>query len=504
MGLKLAQCAAAVLPLLALAALAAPTSAKLVVRVSESGNATVSLVVTCEGAGSFSTYLPRFERWSYTVAGGELLGVEPHPSSYYFYDNVTFAYRAEGGSLSINFTYRFPFAALYSEGRGWFMSPLVGLSPPAGIDVLVEIRNLDTVIAVTVNGAVVTYVREGKELRIPIPAATVASSGGLRVTVDFRPERVKEEVFTEEAGNVSVRLRAPSFYRGLARTIARVVEKALPRLREVFGYRPVSLEFKLFLPSMMDLRALGYVLGEDINAGNEGPVYLNLALVRFKEGYFETTIVHELVHKALGALGVPASAELRWFHEGVAQYASLEICGKIGINVSDLRADLEAAARPYREGLRKPGFVSRWSPAGDEGSYYAASYYIVSSLCGRYGGLDYLKRVAEEIQRRGGVRTNSELVEALSAAAGTDLAPQFRAWGFELADEVIRVPVPRWLAAAAALALLAATAVSLAVILRRQRQPRCPYCYAVVPRGAAYCPYCGHPLISAASSSSWL
>jgi hypothetical protein len=244
----------------------------------------------------------------------------------------------------------------------------------------------------------------------------------------------------------------------------------------------------------MDLSALGYVMGEDINAGGEGPIYLNLALLRFKEGYLETTVVHELVHKALGALGVPANRELRWFHEGVAQYVSVKICEKIGIDVSDAEASLESAARVFGSGLAKPGFVQRWTPSGDEGSYYAASYYVVATLAEERGGLGYIKRVASEIRRRGGVSSNQDLVEALSAAAGEDLAPRFRDWGFEVSETRVAA-VPRLAAALAAAALAAAVAFSLLVILLwRRRGERCPYCYGEVPRGAAYCPYCGYPL----------
>jgi hypothetical protein len=313
------------------------------------------------------------------------------------------------------------------------------------------------------------------------------------LTVDFRPQNPPEETtIAESAGSASVRVKAAPYYRGLASTIASVVGRALPRIRELFGYSPSSVDFELFLPSRMDLSALGYVMGEDINAGGEGPIHLNLALVRFKEGYLETTVVHELVHKALGALGVPANSELRWFHEGVAQYVSIEVCGELGIDVSDMRESLENSTGIFSSGLVKPGFVQEWSPSGNEGYYYAASYYIVASIAKERGGLDYIRRLAEVVRNRGGVGSNQELVEAMSAAAGEDLTPRFREWGFEVQSAPT---VPRIAVALAAIALAAAVGFSLLVIVAlRRRGSRCPYCYAEVPRDALYCPYCGYPL----------
>lgn len=488
--------AIAAVALAACTSFAAPRATAVYIDVSESGNATVKIVYQDSASGNFSTYLPRFERWSHSVRSGGVVAIAVTNSSAYFYDIVTFTYTpgpGEGFAIAIN--YSFPFAALYAGNRGWFMSPLIGVSPPSSITVVITIENLGTVLSVTLNGAMTSYALEGRTLRVPVADARSAALGGLRVTVDFRPEgRIEETRMVEDAGGVRVSLEAAPFYRGLARRIAGVVAKSLPELREVFGFRPAEVGFKVFLPSMMDLSALGYVVGEDINAGGEGFVHLNLALVRFKEGFMEITIVHELVHKALGALGVPASQELRWFHEGVAQYASIKICEKLGIDVSDALSNLEQAVAIFRSGVARPSFVSPWNPAGNEAQYYAASYYIISELAQERGGLQYLQRVANEIRRRGGVKTNRELIEALSAAAGEDLAPLFSEWGFEVHAASKAPAIPRWAIVAAATIAAVAVAFSLAVILRRRERLRCPYCYAVVPKGAVLCPYCDFPL----------
>ncbi|MEM1911755.1 MAG: zinc ribbon domain-containing protein [Thermofilaceae archaeon] len=480
---------------LALSVFAAP-QATVFIDVGEGGNATVRLVIWDNTSGSISVYLPRFEKWSYTFSGGNATIIAIQNTSAYFYNNVTFAYTVTSAhGLILNISYNFPFAALYTSNKGWFMSPLLGASPLSSFSAVITISDLGALRAVTLNGAPVTYAYEGKTLRVPLPTT---SAGGVRVTIDFNPDRpIEEVILSESIDGIRVNLQAPYFYRGLLSKIASTVRDATPMLREIFGYSPQNLDFKLFLPTMMDLSALGYVMGEDINAGGEGPVYLNLALVRFKEGYMETTIVHELVHKILGALGVPASRELRWFHEGVAQYVSLKVCKELGLDVNDTIESLEEAAKLFREGIVKPGFVSFWNPSGDEGRYYAASYYIVSSLAEERGGLAFIRRVAEEIRKRGGVRSNEELVEVLSAAAEEDLTPLFKNWGFQVEVTTYRI-VTRltswWVLTVAAILVVAAVAFSLLIILARGRSARCPYCYAAIPRDAVYCPYCGYPL----------
>lgn len=490
---------AAVFALLLLAALisysaaASPSSLTYIVKVAADGNATVVMVYSSNNSGTFYTYVPRFEPWNVTVWKGHILSRRVENTSAYFYYNATFDYVVDAsGMFGMNVSFRFPFASLYAGDRGWFMTPLIGAPPDTTVTVLIAIEGLGRALDVSLSGVPVAYSAENGVVKVSLASP---SPEGARVTIDFRPQRPPEEVMIEEiVDGTSVRVKAAPHYRGLTSKIASVVGKALPRIRGVFGYTPSAVDFELFLPSRMDLSALGYVVGEDINAGGEGPIYLNLALIRFKEGYLETTIVHEIVHKALGALGVPANRELRWFHEGVAQYVSIEVCGEMGVDVSDIRASLEEAAGVFSSGLAKPGFVQQWTPSGNEGVYYTASYYIVASLAAERGGLDYIRRVAEEVRRRGGVRSNQELVEAMSAAAGEDLTSRFREWGFEVQSAPT---VPRYAVALAVVALAAAVGFSLLVIVAlRRRGARCPYCYAEVPRDAFYCPFCGYQLRS--------
>ena len=465
-----------------------------VIEVEESGNATVVLVFEAGDGSSFYTFLPRFENWSYTVWSGSLVKVDVKNSSAYFYYNVTFSYEpGPEGLFGLNISYHFPYASLHIGKRGWFMTPLLGSPPDVEVEVVVRDELVDEVFSVTVNGVEVRPERRGSRFRVRVPGEAVAAGG--RVTMDYTLSKQVEAVaFEENVDSSTVRILAAPYYKYFASKIIGIVREAKPLMEEVFGPLRELVEFEFFLPERVNIYTYGYVIGEDVNAGGKGPIHLNLALIRFKEGFLETTVVHEYVHLALGALGVPASRELRWFHEGVAEYVSLEVCRRVGIDVADIQGLLLNASEVFRSGLMKPGFIQEWTPRGNEAAYYAASYYVISTLAERYGGLEFLKRVMEEIKARNGIGSNEELVEVLSNAAGEDLSNLFTEWGFNLGEIEIKVRVgrPRIVVVLAASILALVAALSLYVILRgRGKARRCPYCYAVLPKEADYCPYCG-------------
>jgi hypothetical protein len=155
---------------------------------------------------------------------------------------------------------------------------------------------------------------------------------------------------------------------------------------------------------------------------------VNLALIRFKPGYLEQVVLHEYVHLALGEVGVEAKDDLRWFHEGVAEYISGEICKALGIDtdVDEHLVNYENYVKTYGNDI---SFVEDWE---DEPLYYSLAYAVVRKLGDDLGGLAFYRSTFYEIKRRGGVSDLQGIVDVMSAVAGRDLSGLFRGWGFKV------------------------------------------------------------------------
>ncbi|MFQ6065625.1 MAG: hypothetical protein ACE5L6_09160, partial [Candidatus Bathyarchaeia archaeon] len=156
----------------------------------------------------------------------------------------------------------------------------------------------------------------------------------------------------------------------------------------------------------------------------------------FVRGTLEVIALHELVHHFLFKAGLSPS-DFLWFHEGMAQYISIEVADELGyMGASTERDRLRVGAlqlAPYGEDF---SFLQEWKPETqpvDVTALYVASYHIVSKLAKKYGGLDYYERFFELIEGKE-VEDNSVLGYYLSLAADTSVAPDLRKLGFDIVD----------------------------------------------------------------------
>lgn len=484
---------------------ASPSGRRLVykVEVGECGNALVTVTFTASMPGNLSLYMPKFTRVDVVEVVGSFKWVK-NESAGYWYNYCTFAYTpGSKGEFLVSFRYKFPYASLLIDDNAWFMTPLIG----ADDDVPVEVRvTLPDFKELTYSNVKPTLMEDGE-----FCFHLVRTSEGARVVITYKLTRtVESSSISKTVDGMEIVVEGSPCYTEFMNKVADVLVNCAPYLEEAFGELADKVEFKFFLPERMDIYTHGYVFGEDINFGGKGPIHLNLALIRFAPGYLETTVVHEYVHLALGRAGIEANTELRWFHEGVAQYVSMEACKRAGYDLSLIEED-------YKEGVKELlairdenfGFLQRWRPMpGEQGLYYMASYYIFSYLAERYGGLSFVKKVVEISRERGGISTNAELIRVLSLAAGEDLTPLFKRWGFNV-EEVGEIPlkdrevkIPPYLVIVAIVVVVVAVAIAIygvATSVKRRREERrgyvrCPYCGAVVRADFAFCPYCGAPL----------
>ena len=487
-----------ILLLFALPLLVADPTLTYVINVGSDGNAMIRQIFTARGSGVTYMFLPKTERWVVERAKGSFSWLShadlPNP----FYTNSTLSYRAgKDGRFEIVIRYNFDYSVLMVGRNAWFMSPLIGA--PRDVRVVVDVR-------LPYFKRITAYYPKR-----PIPLkdgkfefVIRAEPNGSRVSVNYEMDRrLPDHVFIRAGNGIMVEVRAPRFYGKFANKIMDILIGSAPRLRYLFRDLVSPVEVRFYLPETINLGALGYVIGEDINVGGRGPIHLNLALTRFVKGYLEVTVLHEYVHKLLARAGVRANEFTRWVHEGIADYVSLELAKNLGINTSRFEEGREEMMERLKgESL---GFLQVWNPRRpeEEGLYYAGSYYIIRTLASRYGGLEFIRRFVDEVRKAGGVDSTWDVVEALSRAAGEDLKPQFRSWGFITMPERA-VPSPLT-TVTAALAMGTALVATLAVMRGRLRPSgegyvQCPYCGSSVPRGMTFCPYCGRELEPPASA----
>uniref|UniRef100_A0A7C3SLF6 Peptidase MA-like domain-containing protein n=1 Tax=Thermofilum pendens TaxID=2269 RepID=A0A7C3SLF6_THEPE len=397
--------------------------------VHETGNATVFITFSGTGEASPWITLPKYEQVRACEVKGSFQILNRSTNAYFYVNSTVLLRAAEDGQYSLTLCYSFPYAVLMYEDRGWFMSPLLLADPRAQLVVHVRIPFVEKV---TFESPESSGTLDGYRVYNLAKAAGALMQG--RVIVEFTSQlRIPSSEMQDPETGITVEYPQP--YTGIAAKTLEVARKSYVVLRSIAGTSPPAIRFRFYLPeqSLGGLWALGFVRGEDVNVGGRGPIMLNLALVRYAPGYHETTVIHEMVHVFLGAVGVEANTNTRWFHEGMAQYLSILVASKVGINVTDYASTLENSSRAaFQVALQNPGkHIEKWpSSEEEEGLAYLLSYYVVSNISSRYGGEVYVTRLFSALRRSEKVDSTRSVVMAMSEAAGENLAPLFRHLGF--------------------------------------------------------------------------
>ncbi|MGC9095689.1 MAG: hypothetical protein ACP5II_00800 [Infirmifilum sp.] len=405
---------------------------KAVINVDDTGNATVKITFKTLGKTKILFTLPRFENYTICESYGTPQIVNAPSSAYFYYNSTINLNPGENGTAILSICYKFPYASLLADNQGWFMSPMLVSTPPVNIEVYVKIPNVGKI---TLESPISTGINvNGYRRYVLAPGTPTVISG--RVVIEYLTlSNVTTVDFNTSVRDTTIRVQSPPFYKSLAQRVLTVASKAYANLTSMTGVSLQELVFRFYLPkqSLGGITTLGFVMGEDINAGGRGPIMLNLGLIRYAPGYLETTIIHEMVHAFLGKAGVEANDETRWFHEGLAQYISISVAESLGYNVAELRNDMINASRTlykYYEG--NLSLIQHWPTVPElVGDAYLASFYIIENLSATYNGEAFIKSLFQAIRDYGKVKTTNDIVAVLSIAAGKNLAPLFRSWGFK-------------------------------------------------------------------------
>jgi len=420
-------------------------------QITKQGSTLVNIIYrTFQNQGTTWILVPKFSPWiNRTLRGNitewslrdpyEMIGF-PNP----FYEVFYFSFKTSEGEFEINIQYNHSLAAMIIEPRGIFFSPQIGFEKGSKAEITVTfpkeftINQNEAVAFGSFSNYPPSSIDKDKNMlsfnNIP------ETENLLRIEIGFKTENQSAELMELNSGIFTFET-APR-YAKFAQQILDLYNQTYNDLVDLFNVTLENARIKFFLPEFnLLLNIGGYVpfLSERL-----GDIHLNVLYTRAVEGQLEVIALHELVHHFLWKTGISPN-DLLWFHEGMAQYISMEISDKLGYEGSTLmKQEIQMRIPQIKKKFKDDfGFLQVWSPSytpTDIGSCYAAAYYVVSELAEPRGGLDYYQRFFR-LLRNERIKDNAELSYYLSLAAGESIAEVLNNWGFNIPDLYVYFPL---------------------------------------------------------------
>lgn len=403
--------------------------------VREDGWIDIYINFTSMEAGRAWLLVPKFHEYDSKLIGISNSSLEE--STYYFYYNFTFDFD-QHSYLEINWTYRF--GALIVEPKGVFFSTAIGYDPRYHTKIVVNLSasyQIENIFLSTEKEIQENVFRE--EMMVNNRRLLFFDSDDyrghlVRVLISFQ---VPEIEFTEiSEGKLTV--RCPSRYVDVAENLTLAYRMFIQKIMDITNQPEMDITLELFVPeNVEELYTLGYTrLLKEVERFEPQRVYVNMIVVRMPEGTLEETLLHELFHQYMGQAGL--STELRWAHEGLANYLAIKLLKEEGVK---LGLDEIESAKQVGEQIEDYGFLVEWRGGGPPPDptmpYYAASLYLIYTLGESYGGINLFDRFFETVMEEGVEIDSMDLfVLYLSQAAGEDLTPIFKQWGFEIRPSI--------------------------------------------------------------------
>jgi len=418
--------------------------------INDEGSTLVNILYrTGRDEGATWILVPKFSRWINRTLRGSVIewslqdSYETTGFLNPFYEALFFSFRSDGEEFEIKIQYNHSLAAMIIEPNGLFFSPQIGFEKgnKAEITVILPktfIINRDEAVAL---GSTSTYwptlVDQDKNmLFFEIPE----TENLLRVEIGFRTKRELAETVEIRSGIFT--FETPTRYVEFARQILEFYNKTYGDLVDLFNVTLENARLLFFLPDFNLLLSIGgYV---PFFSERLGDIHINIMYTRAVEGQIEVIALHELVHHFLWKSGI-SPENLLWFHEGMAEYISIEICSRMGYEGAILlKQQINAGAQQVKMQFGDDlGFLQRWTPRNtpqDVGNYYAAAYYIISRLAEQRGDLNYYKQFFR-IVRNERIEDDADLAYYLSLAAGESIADLLNRWGFNVPDLYLYSPL---------------------------------------------------------------
>lgn len=376
--------------------------------------------------------MPKFSPWNRVTLSGEILDFERGSTKdyvgqdYYFYEVFKFWFSSQS-SFQMKIQFNMTEGALIIEPRGIFFSPLVGFSQD-------NTNEANAEVFFPSNYKVKRVASSG------ISTYTIINSSSVHFNLQDTPERLQIEFETAVAQPTYNELNQSVFrfltverYENYAAEILDLYDSVYGNFTELFNVTLTDIEVRFFIPEFETLLAVGgYV--PFINQ-KMGEININIFFVRAVKGTIEVIAIHELIHHFLWKAGLSPDFFL-WFHEGTAQYVSIETVEDLGYKGASLERERleQGVSHLIPQTPENLGFLQEWTPERqprDTAELYVASYYVISKLAEKYGELDFYKRFFKLIQGLE-LETNDELALYLSMAANASVDLTLRQWGFDI------------------------------------------------------------------------
>ncbi len=370
--------------------------------------------------------VPKFRGYNITVVSGSINNRNLiRNTSYYFYSNLTFSYTPRTKVL-ISWSYRF--GALIVEPNGAFFSTQIAFDPEDDAMVIVKLPNEFVPKGIEPKGYEISKESGFNIVKYRLNGAT---NNTMRVLISFS---VHEGQKFKEKDVGKLKIKYPPRYQDVIENITKYYKATLPLIEKYTSVdEEIPIEVKLFVPATMEeITTLGYT-GPRYTSDviTQGEINLNMMLVRMPYYELPTTFVHELLHQYMQVAGL--SVDLRWAHEGLAQYLSEVIVEEaLGYKVPE-EINVEAVMAQTGGDF---SFIVEWHGGGlpgNPGLYYAASEILIRDFARKYGGPDVYKRFFSNVRRdKAVVNDLPKFVKYLSEAAGRDVSGFFESYGIKV------------------------------------------------------------------------
>ena len=380
-----------------------------------------------ETSGSSWVFVPKFSNWSNRTLSGRILRSEVVETEHvvgaehYFYKAFRFSFESDE-SFRMSIQFNMTAGALIIEPRGIFFSPQIGFQEDNR------------------GRAEVFLPKDSMVVEANYPPTNETANyvvfdlyeNLIRLQIEFKTSIATPELSTLKQGIFT--FQTVKRYESYASDILGLFNAVYDGLVDLFDVTLERVDIRFVIPEFYILLSLGgYV---PFTGGKVGDIHINVFFVRFVRGILEVVALHELVHHFLFKAGLSPS-DLLWFHEGMAQYISIEVADELGYEGASTERDkLRVGALQLARYGEDYSFLQEWKPETqpvDVTACYVASYFIVSKLAKKYGGLDYYERFFKLIKGKE-VEDNSVLAYYLSLAADTSVALDLRKWGFDIVD----------------------------------------------------------------------